>query len=1126
MATIRADSIDPKKMRKGMEKTPPPVCRDYLDMDTDEEEFGRQETPEPDEELPPEPEKPVFTDDELETLVQYVKDLTIISSHTEFIWPLETIERIQEYFCKPGNTILTIFVEATECKALLDFPLQADQGLTYFLRSPWQVYTPENFMSTVIFGNLSGDIENSMLKFLEIMYSPIAVHSSTWPEVMRDEIFSNLNQFLMKLTDATYGPMGLTILYVPREGIPDNESKSLVWTEENQEGFLERLERVARYWIKQIRGALEGTDLPARSTYGTIMDEIEFWNYRFENLSCLHHQLNDSSILTIVKALREADSSSVQQFHPLTTQVHELVAEASSNVMYLNLFVDSCVDFEVPNGIGAYAARILHQIRFVGSDSTFYTSVDKIDRLCRALGTQIIEQCKNYVNLDTILEGDASEGKKMLEDSINCCQEFLQIFEGLSQMDARSEVRVISKIDKTTSFCHVNIFIQRCQDLIEFSDARFVYDTCEEVKMIGGARGLEHELQYKIIEESFSDILKEVKEIRDFILDVTTNMWLDRIVSLGERIQNIDNMVKNLIHEIFKDVQNIEEGIEALYAMKRFATRRNLQKTIRSYWMFVWKIFESELKSIHIQKKNIFDDAAGTPNAEAAMLLRIQADYLSNHFDIMINASDWLGDSNVQERIIKEYKQIQSSITEKENAFFSLWEKGIQSDVEIRNILKEPVLIFLKPPNEIFLTVNMDESYLQNMREIIEWKYLKYDAKSMNSKFLQKWQPIKSRHVKIQYLCGLYNSIVKRLQKEERLLLENAINEVKNSITLGLPKCTWAVENIDKIYAEWLKNILLLRDVVEVFKSTNAHIHSSCEDIAKFLLIKGTDNVSYTLEQFKEYLESIRSENLSLMKESSNSILSDLYLLHRKAKYGETTPRHWTIYVSQVIEIFKKSLIKNIKGSLASSLKFLRTASPTNSEPLFHIDIRLSDNNLVIFTPDFVEVGAALSAIIPMITEDIYSTDEFLRILKFGVRSRENDDFICSDSGVGDLMSIMEQEIKSGLKQLEEFKRSISTMERLSKIDDIVKAFGQENVHKEREPMESAIRWCDEIREMANALDNEIRISFVSLNTQNLKMRVLTQCESIKDALFVELSRFIASELALQRMPVQNDDNI
>lgn len=84
----------------------------------------------------------------------------------------------------------------------------------------------------------------------------------------------------MKLTDATYGPMGLTILYVPREGIPNDKSKPLISNDKDQKGFIERLERVARYWIKQIRGALEGTDLPPRPTCRTIIDEIDFWNYR------------------------------------------------------------------------------------------------------------------------------------------------------------------------------------------------------------------------------------------------------------------------------------------------------------------------------------------------------------------------------------------------------------------------------------------------------------------------------------------------------------------------------------------------------------------------------------------------------------------------------------------------------------------------------------------------------------------------------------------------------------------------------------------------------------------------------------------------------------------------------
>lgn len=104
--------------------------------------------------------------------------------------------------------------------------------------------------------------------------------------VTKDMIFSNLNEFLMSLTDATYQPMGLTILYVPREGMLFNENKELninlidVDKINIKNGLIERLERVARYWIKQIRGVLKEINILARATCLTIIEIIEFWQQK------------------------------------------------------------------------------------------------------------------------------------------------------------------------------------------------------------------------------------------------------------------------------------------------------------------------------------------------------------------------------------------------------------------------------------------------------------------------------------------------------------------------------------------------------------------------------------------------------------------------------------------------------------------------------------------------------------------------------------------------------------------------------------------------------------------------------------------------------------------------------
>lgn len=114
--------------------------------------------------------------------------------------------------------------------------------------------------------------------------------------VMKHQVFSDLHKFLVRLTEATYNPMGLTILYIPREGLDEENKRSGVMleefpstienknckTEDNEaEGLIERLERVARCWIRQIRETLNGIDHGTKSSpCKTIDDEILYWQHR------------------------------------------------------------------------------------------------------------------------------------------------------------------------------------------------------------------------------------------------------------------------------------------------------------------------------------------------------------------------------------------------------------------------------------------------------------------------------------------------------------------------------------------------------------------------------------------------------------------------------------------------------------------------------------------------------------------------------------------------------------------------------------------------------------------------------------------------------------------------------
>lgn len=108
--------------------------------------------------------------------------MTLISDADEFILSEEYTDIIREYFRNPSYTILTIFYDGMEYRAHLDFPSCVNRGFTYFLRSSWQIYTVDNFMSTVLYGSLNNNMENSILKFMENIYAPIAISHKDWPK--------------------------------------------------------------------------------------------------------------------------------------------------------------------------------------------------------------------------------------------------------------------------------------------------------------------------------------------------------------------------------------------------------------------------------------------------------------------------------------------------------------------------------------------------------------------------------------------------------------------------------------------------------------------------------------------------------------------------------------------------------------------------------------------------------------------------------------------------------------------------------------------------------------------------------------------------------------------------------
>lgn len=92
----------------------------------------------------------------------------------------------------------------------------------------------------------------------------------------------------MCLTEWVYKPMGLTKLYVPAENLSDTvisakAEKPMVTNgphvskelRESEKALIDRLERIVRYWMKQIRQILASTSTSKGER--TVFDELQHW---------------------------------------------------------------------------------------------------------------------------------------------------------------------------------------------------------------------------------------------------------------------------------------------------------------------------------------------------------------------------------------------------------------------------------------------------------------------------------------------------------------------------------------------------------------------------------------------------------------------------------------------------------------------------------------------------------------------------------------------------------------------------------------------------------------------------------------------------------------------------------
>lgn len=164
------------------------------------------------------------------------------------------------------------------------------------------------------------------------------------------------------------------------------------------------------------------------------LEEIDFWKSRNKDLMGISKQLNKPSIKKITRILDLAKSSYVASFLKLAKQIQDGSKQAENNLQFLLVLKDPCHELAdaKPSEIGKLLPKIINIIRVIWTNSEFYNTRERLTAMFRKLSNEVIRRCCASINLEHIFDGAITSSKKALNECIECCNSWKDIYSNVS----------------------------------------------------------------------------------------------------------------------------------------------------------------------------------------------------------------------------------------------------------------------------------------------------------------------------------------------------------------------------------------------------------------------------------------------------------------------------------------------------------------------------------------------------------------------------------------------------------------------------------------------------------------------------------------------------------------------
>nr|XP_012223058.1 PREDICTED: dynein heavy chain 2, axonemal-like [Linepithema humile] len=888
--------------------------------------------------------------------------------------------------------------------------------------------------------------------------------------------------------------LGLTVIYVPLE------SREFT-AEENgaDKELVKRLEGVVAHWNTQIKIALSDQNSTTHELLH-LDDEYDFWTYRYDNLCGLEYQLHNNTVALIIDILLAAQSTYVRQFQMLKEEIEHGIAEAKSNIEFLSILKDTCAELKTcatPASVAQYLPKMMHLFRTIWLNSPYYNTRERINNLFNAFSNQVVVMCKDFIDLAEVFAGKTRKSMKVLDECIKLCENYKTFYYKIANAHINL-TRHPWDLDTESIFRYIDIFIGRCQNMIEICQAMIDFARLDEITEISspkfsGTNGEEHERVCQKIERLFYEALHRIKANSHKMFAVRDSTWRDNMLEFRSEMRDFEIMIENLVASVFMNVNNVQEGIENLRSFYNYLNRENLKPLFENKNTSIWQIFANDIQRT---KQEVLHEREEYPSitpyyAGRALNLRLKGDRLLSTRR-MLEEAEWMPYCGMSEEIYHQEDIVIRSIGDSMKDLYTKWLHDVGENPRAR---LDRFLMRRSDSKSGLLECNIDRNILNLCRECSYWINLRFNIPVHIQLIYDKWSTLHFIYESVLAVTLAYNKIIEALSLTERALFRELIRQLDRKINPGLTKLTWNTDYVDVYIENCFNETANFQEFIDTYKNSNFEIVRICENICDIPMIKIRVNYTYTLSALEEELLHVRDEAFQAVTQRLDMVFLYIMEIYEGFRHVmEESHEEWRDYLMKIDRIIEEAIRLCLKSSLTIMFEALHGTGMTGPSPLLLVQADIIDNKITLM-PSLLEIAIVIGNISNILLEPLKDVSQLVK--KFKMLQDESLSFLKlykEDPELIELQQKLNNEVSYCFAQVQYYLKTWEPYKDIWEVNKDLFIQRYEKLKPTAASFETDISKYLDVVDSVQLQETMTTVHFLDINSDGLKATIIEHC--------------------------------